>query len=181
MRSPRGVSPIIATILLVAITVVLAALLYLLVSGFLAHGATLPPLSTALGFGAAVQQTSSPSNSNWCAVGHQCWKTTIAFAADGLTAAQISMTVRASGGSGVGNASLYIVELNGTGWLGSTNPATSWTPGGDGTLTATTALSASMDIWVDSGKTTGAFGASNTLTAYGVSSFSSQVGPINLP
>lgn len=38
----RGVSPIIATILLVAITVVLAAVLYVLVSGLTSHGASTP-------------------------------------------------------------------------------------------------------------------------------------------
>lgn len=41
-RRKRGVSPIIATILLVAITVVLAAVLYVLVSGLTSHGASTP-------------------------------------------------------------------------------------------------------------------------------------------
>jgi flagellin-like protein len=42
LRRKRGVSPIIATILLVAITVVLAAVLYVLVSGLTSHGASTP-------------------------------------------------------------------------------------------------------------------------------------------
>jgi len=41
-RNPRGVSPIIATILLVAITVVLAAVLYVLVSGLTRTGVSTP-------------------------------------------------------------------------------------------------------------------------------------------
>ncbi|MGP8077559.1 MAG: archaellin/type IV pilin N-terminal domain-containing protein [Thermoplasmata archaeon] len=41
-KSERGVSPIIATILLVAITVVLAAVLYVLVSGLTRSGASVP-------------------------------------------------------------------------------------------------------------------------------------------
>jgi len=41
-RRERGVSPIIATILLVAITVVLAAVLYVLVSGLTSHGTSTP-------------------------------------------------------------------------------------------------------------------------------------------
>lgn len=41
-KSERGVSPIIATILLVAITVVLAAVLYVLVSGLTRSGASTP-------------------------------------------------------------------------------------------------------------------------------------------
>ena len=47
-RSKRGVSPIIATILLVAITVVLAAVLYVLVSGYLSHSTG---TSIAIGWG----------------------------------------------------------------------------------------------------------------------------------
>jgi len=46
-RQQRGVSPIIATILLVAITVVLAAVLYILISG-LTKGPGNTPLGTAL-------------------------------------------------------------------------------------------------------------------------------------
>jgi flagellin-like protein len=41
-KTKRGVSPIIATILLVAITVVLAAVLYVLVSGLTKSGASVP-------------------------------------------------------------------------------------------------------------------------------------------
>jgi len=52
----RGVSPIIATILLVAITVVLAAVLYVLISG-LTHGAGSAPLGTNFGWGAPINDT----------------------------------------------------------------------------------------------------------------------------
>ena len=47
-KRQRGVSPIIATILLVAITVVLAAVLYVLISG-LTHGGTSTPYSISMG------------------------------------------------------------------------------------------------------------------------------------
>ena len=49
-RGKRGVSPIIATILLVAITVVLAAVLYILISG-LTKGPGSTPVGTALALG----------------------------------------------------------------------------------------------------------------------------------
>ena len=52
----RGVSPIIATILLVAITVVLAAVLYVLVSG-LVHGPGTAPIGTALAMGSPAAGT----------------------------------------------------------------------------------------------------------------------------
>jgi flagellin-like protein len=55
----QGVSPIIATILLVAITVVLAAVLYVLISGLTSGGANTVPIGTTFAFGTA-QQTSSP-------------------------------------------------------------------------------------------------------------------------
>src|ERR1700674_1338883 len=50
----RGVSPIIATILLVAITVVLAAVLYILISG-LTKGPGNTPLGTALTLGTPLE------------------------------------------------------------------------------------------------------------------------------
>jgi len=53
----RGVSPIIATILLVAITVVLAAVLYVLISGLTKTGA-----STPYSLGMAVQGVTGPAN-----------------------------------------------------------------------------------------------------------------------
>ncbi|MFI5417839.1 MAG: archaellin/type IV pilin N-terminal domain-containing protein [Candidatus Lutacidiplasmatales archaeon] len=52
-KGRRGVSPIIATILLVAITVVLAAVLYILISG-LTKGPGNTPIGTALAVGKAV-------------------------------------------------------------------------------------------------------------------------------
>ncbi|MCI4337366.1 MAG: type IV pilin [Thermoplasmata archaeon] len=55
-KGKRGVSPIIATILLVAITVVLAAVLYILISG-LTKGPGNTPLGTALAMSPAKEQT----------------------------------------------------------------------------------------------------------------------------
>ena len=52
----RAVSPIIATILLVAITVVLAAVLYVLISG-LTHGTSSAPLGTNFSWGTPVNTT----------------------------------------------------------------------------------------------------------------------------
>ncbi len=50
----RGVSPIIATILLVAITVVLAAVLYVLISGLTTGGVGSKPIGSAFSAGSAV-------------------------------------------------------------------------------------------------------------------------------
>ena len=48
-KNKRGVSPIIATILLVAITVVLAAVLYILVTGLLTHTSTTSSIGLSAG------------------------------------------------------------------------------------------------------------------------------------
>src|SRR5271154_7597489 len=62
----RGVSPIIATILLVAITVVLAAVLYILISG-LTKGPGTTPLGTSLALGAPneAQKGAGATTNNW--------------------------------------------------------------------------------------------------------------------
>ena len=57
----RGVSPIIATILLVAITVVLAAVLYVLISG-LTHGPSSAPLGTNFSWGVPINATGTTAN-----------------------------------------------------------------------------------------------------------------------
>ena len=59
-KAKRGVSPIIATILLVAITVVLAAVLYILISGLVGGGNPVP-LGTAWALGAPLEGTAGPN------------------------------------------------------------------------------------------------------------------------
>ena len=57
-KNKRGVSPIIATILLVAITVVLAAVLYILVTGLLTHTSTTSSIGLSAGTPATCTDTS---------------------------------------------------------------------------------------------------------------------------
>ena len=132
----RGVSPIIATILLVAITVVLAAVLYVLISG-LTKGPGSTPIGSAFGFGTA--QQSSGGTSNPCGAappsGH-CYSVGIASASSSVTTANVKFTVQ-SGGSPVsmpGGATVTIVSLTGATlaafnftlgtWSGSSLPVT---------------------------------------------------------
>ncbi len=61
----RAVSPIIATILLVAITVVLAAVLYVLISG-LTHGPSSAPLGTNFSWGVPTNATSNSGATTGC-------------------------------------------------------------------------------------------------------------------
>ena len=123
----RGVSPIIATILLVAITVVLAAVLYILISGL-----TKGPGSTPLGSALAVGQASEGANTYTFAV---------VSASGGLALNHLQFQVQDHSGGGValGAGSL----LNVTGLAGSNvgkyNLATgTWSTGG--TLTVSNAM-----------------------------------------
>jgi len=75
----RGVSPIIATILLVAITVVLAAVLYVLISG-LTHGPGNTPIGTAFSAGNAVSSVCASGATyatNGCKAGDYVYTLTV--------------------------------------------------------------------------------------------------------
>src|SRR4029077_16667981 len=81
-KGRRGVSPIIATILLVAITVVLAAVLYILISG-LTKGPGNTPLGTALAMGSPQAGTNGTANTYTIAI----------TPSSGLTPASLSFQV----------------------------------------------------------------------------------------
>ncbi len=176
----RGVSPIIATILLVAITVVLAAVLYVLISG-LTKGPGGTPLGTAFGFGTPTQQTGpTGGTAGACAATHECYEIAIASASGGLTAGELNLQVKNSLGATVSGVIIYIDSFTTGNYLtGNSNPATTWTATGT-LLTSSTPLASTMTIWVDTGGSV-AFGAGWTITAFGTGSFSSSVGPQALP
>lgn len=175
----RGVSPIIATILLVAITVVLAAVLYVLISGLTGHG-NATPLGTAFGTGTATQQNGT--GTGWCQAGHQCWEIGIS-AASGPTVSELSFSVKTSGGAGVSSARVTVVNLAQNGWAVYNMTTSAWTYGGTG-ISGSTPVSPTMELWVDSGATykgTSVYGQGWTLTVYGSGSFTGSVGPSGLP
>ena len=86
----RGVSPIIATILLVAITVVLAAVLYILVTG-LVHTSSSAPFN--VGMTSATPSTQATNN---------YWEVIPLSPTTGLTTAMFGLTVHNVNGVGVG-------------------------------------------------------------------------------
>jgi flagellin-like protein len=94
----RGVSPIIATILLVAITVVLAAVLYVLISG-LTHGPSSAPLGTNFSWGQPINATGTTPTGCTAATGHYCY--TIEIAGSSVTTSNIVLSLRNSVGSTV--------------------------------------------------------------------------------
>jgi flagellin-like protein len=93
-KGARGVSPIIATILLVAITVVLAAVLYILISG-LTKGPGNTPLGTALAVGAVQEATSGTGAGQ-----HWYYNTSVQSASGGMTWSNMIFQVQTAAGAG---------------------------------------------------------------------------------
>ncbi len=176
----RGVSPIIATILLVAITVVLAAVLYILISG-LTKGPGNTPISTAFGFGTATQVNPAGATVGECAAAHFCYEVAISEASGGLTANDIQLKLTTNTGTIIAITSFYIdaANLAVNGYLGSaTNPSGVWastagTGGAAVAVTGTTVMTGAMVIWLDIPATV--YGTGAILTAFGQGTFSSSV------
>ncbi len=98
----RGVSPIIATILLVAITVVLAAVLYVLISG-LTHGPSSAPLGTNFSWGVPINATSAGPSTTGCgatgAATQFCYS--IEIAGSSVSTSNVVLALRNSAGATV--------------------------------------------------------------------------------
>jgi len=97
-RARRGVSPIIAIILLVAITVVLAAVLYVLIAP-LSHASNSAPLGTALALGPANEFVGTKATNSFCATSHPCYEVDIQFASTSLTLGSVGLALKASSGA----------------------------------------------------------------------------------
>lgn len=98
-RSRRAVSPVVATILLVAITVVLAAVLYVTVGG-LVRGPGQTPLASTFAFGTPTNVTSA-SAAPGCPAGVECYSLAVATAGDGLTASAVEFGAMTNAGATV--------------------------------------------------------------------------------
>ena len=161
----RGVSPIIATILLVAITVVLAAVLYVLISG-LTRGPGNTPLGTAIGFGPATPTHSTTAPSTGCPTNAYCYTVSIA-SASGVTSSDLQF--KATDASGAPATALVNVTLVGL----SGSALALWT-GAGGSASATIAITTADYFVVDMG-TSSVSGLGDSLVALGVGSYSGSV------
>ena len=117
-KNKRGVSPIIATILLVAITVVIAAVLYVLVSGYL-KGTGSAPLTINLQSLANGKCSSTTANSPvpGCAVAtspaiNYYLSFSSVSASNGMTTNDFAFKIVSPGGSTVGYTSCVLVWNN---------------------------------------------------------------------
>ncbi|MCI4372820.1 MAG: type IV pilin [Thermoplasmata archaeon] len=188
----RAVSPIIATILLVAITVVLAAVLYVLISG-LTHGPGNTPIGTAFAIGAPISGscTAAQVTAKICATaGDQIWTFTIEQST--ITLSSVQFEVKSPGGTALGNtlaASFAIQTITGTEVASYAIAAAaglamtaSWSHFA-GSNTGSTPITTTMSFVVDTGVTTANWtpGAGNTVIGLGVGSFSGTTSPVTLP
>ncbi len=188
----RAVSPIIATILLVAITVVLAAVLYVLISG-LTHGPGNTPIGSAFAFGSPQGGTCTATQATnlICTSGDQIFTFTIEQST--ITLGSVQFEVKTPGGVAL-NAGTLAGGFAIQGITGSevaqyvvakTVPLAmvgSWTSFGAGFTTATP-ITTTMSFVVDSGSLPAAWlpGQGNTVIGLGIGSYSGTTAGVTLP
>lgn len=196
----RGVSPIIATILLVAITVVLAAVLYVLISG-LTHGPGATPIGTAFSVGNPVQSvctTGYTFTTNGCLAGNYIYTVTIETST--VTFGSVWFEVKTSTGSilptGTKAGGFSVMTVGGAVAAQSANIAaatalamtatfptynTGTTVCNSATCTSSSPLTNIYTIIIDLGTTSPTSGLGYTFVAIGVGSYSGTTSPLTLP
>lgn len=179
-RNRRAVSPIIATILLVAITVALAATLYILLIPLIPP--TTSQLEGNLAWGAATPKTGTPGNLG-CATHDYCWQVSIASAPDGVAPSSLLLYVQNASGLTISNATwtFSFVTSNNVRVAYAPGPtAGSSGPGWTGNGTSSV-LTLSMYLWVDTGAATGFTGQTVTLQTVGTNGFTGHLKSLTLP
>ena len=162
-RRLRGVSPIVATILLVAMTIVLAAVLYVLVSGLTNGTAPKTPIATALALGTPISVNRSGANWN---------NFSVAAAGHGLQWGNLEFQLFAPNGAAValpGGSSITVLSITGSVVGTYAYGSASWSTGSSLTVTSQHTLSiysAAIALHGD------------RLVVYGVGTFQGSVGMI---
>ncbi len=189
----RAVSPIIATILLVAITVVLAAVLYVLISG-LTHGPGNTPIGSAFAIGAPISGTCTALQvtAKVCeTAGDQIFtfsieQSTITLGSVEFEVKGPSGTALAAGGFAGGFAIQTITGVSVAQYSVATTVALAmtgtWTVFGAGYSTSTP-IATTMSFVVDSGTTPALWtpGQGNTVIGLGIGSYSGTTSAQTLP
>jgi flagellin-like protein len=179
----RGVSPIIATILLVAITVVLAAVLYVLISG-LVHGPGNTPIGSALGLGGATLFSGTAAQVGCAAATDYCYKVLITSVSSSITVGSISLQVKATTGAVYpgqsATSAVTITTISGAALVSSvvganpinvgTGATYAWAAGSG---TTASILVTSDTLWIDLGAVASSpAGSGLTLVIFGNGAFS---------
>ena len=168
----RGVSPIIATILLVAITVVLAAVLYVLISG-LTSGPGNAPLGSHFGWGTASNNTTGSSAAFTYSLG--------IASASGITTSNLHLTATSATGSTVSLSGIAIKLVSATGAVVATYSVSgsSWTLSASASSSTVTS---GMSIWITTAGLTRTDSLSGvSLVAIGAGSYSGTVAASAFP
>jgi flagellin-like protein len=169
-RRSKGVSDIVATILLVAITVVLAAVLYILVQRYTASSSPAPGLSTSLALGTPQEEVSKDSLIAACAA-TTCnfYNISVQSAGKGMELQDLSFEIQAqngsnfvlTGGIAVVNSTNHIISQYGF--------ASGWTAGD------TTVVSDLLTIVLYTSGSTPQSLSGDELRVIGVSAFSGSI------
>lgn len=130
-KSGRGVSDIVATILLVAITVVLAAVLYIVVRNYLNSTASLPPLEGALALGIPQEEISQSSLLTACSAAPcNFYNLSVQETSRNLQLHDLFLEIVAANGATIQPAGGLVVINPTGGILGQAGFGGSWTSGG---------------------------------------------------
>lgn len=184
-----AVSPIIATILLVAITVVLAAVLYVVISGY-GHTSASKPLGAAFFAGPASPIVGTAQTNAFCQTSHYCYSIPIEDAGPGVTFGDLNFVVHTATGSvhkvvqsfaqlSIVNDKNVVQAFSKIAKNGAFE-VTAWQSFAAGT-TSSTPLTDLQTIWLQFGNTKASpFSQGEALEVIGTGSFSGSV-VINLP
>jgi archaeal type IV pilus assembly protein PilA len=193
-KAKRGVSPIIATILLVAITVVLAAVLYVLISG-LTKGPGNTPIGTAFSVGnptSSICATGNTYGTNGCKAADYIYTLTVETATASFASVQFEvktsagaiLTAASAGGFTVENVAGAIAAqstASTTMAMSSTFTTYGASPICNGVACSTsTTFSSIYTIVIDMG-TGNPTGQGYTFVAIGTGSYSGTTSPVALP
>ncbi len=162
-RKKKGVSPVIATILMVAITVVLAGVLYVMVLGF-THGG--PGTTIAIGFGSPYAATTDSS-------GGISEVVPVTGASNTIYLSSIGFKITAANGTNMGAASYTYTTATGTAYT--YTPGTGWSAGA-----STVAVSSGATVTINGAKVSGSNLAGYTLEVFALSSGVSVSGSVSL-
>ena len=197
----RAVSPIIATILLVAITVVLAAVLYVLISG-LTHGPGSTPIGSAFTAGNPVASQCPAGDTfaaNGCLAGNYIYTLTIESST--VSFGSVLFEVKTSAGAialtGTKAGGFSVLTIGGVVAAQSTNvaaasglamtatfptySAAAGTCGGTGLCSTSSSLTNLYTIVIDMGSVTSTTGLGYSFVVLGTGSYSGTTNALSLP
>lgn len=186
----RGVSPIIATILLVAVVVVLAAVLYVVVLRLSDSAESSRPLGSALYLGPATAEAGTASTNAFCQTNHFCYSVPVTATQSGVTLGGLEFRILTRNGTvhtvAQNYAKLSLLGVQGSALaytqLSKNSPfvVTDWGHLASGT-SPNSMVSSGMQLWIQFGNTkTSPVGQGYTMQVIGTGAFDGTL-TVDLP